>query len=198
MFIAGARETPVIAADAARRKAVERKLTTIWKEVNKRWRDHGQKRVTQVEVDPITLKPLAPPEGFTFPPSAHNVVARDGIYYRDGRLTFLFGVEGRMYDGAWINRILRLDFFSYGMRPKLVSNRFLCETKAASITAAKVTGRRFSALPFDNIGQHVDPVGNIAEGQPHSDNQQACCHFVNQVQPLVHIDDRFTQIQTVG
>ena len=105
-------QAPVLGADAARHKAVEQKLSAIWQKANQRWRDHGQKRVTQVEVDPVSLESLSPPKGFTIPPSARNVVAKDGIYYRDGRATFLVGVEGRMYDGPWINRILGLDFFS--------------------------------------------------------------------------------------
>ncbi|MBC8874011.1 MAG: beta-galactosidase trimerization domain-containing protein [Planctomycetes bacterium] len=104
--------TSVLGADTARKKAVEQKLAAIWQEVNQRWRDHGQTRVTQVEVADVSLQSLAPPAGFTVPPGSRNVIAKDGIYYRDGRPTFLFGVEGRMYDGPWINRILGLDFFS--------------------------------------------------------------------------------------
>jgi len=95
----------------ARTRHVEQKLAEIWSQVNQRWRDHGQKRVTQVQVAPLDLKPLAPPPEFAVPQSARNVTARDGIYDRDGRPAFLIGVEGRMYDGPWINRILGLDFY---------------------------------------------------------------------------------------
>ncbi len=99
-------------AKSARRNQLVQRLSAIWEHVNRQWRDHHQKLVTQVEVLPVSVKPASPPAGFHAPPSARNVVARDGIYYRDGRPTFLFGVEGRMYDGPWMNRILGIDFYA--------------------------------------------------------------------------------------
>lgn len=96
---------------AARRAAVQARLDKLFAEINAQWRDHGQKTVTRVKVAPLAVKPCVPPPGFRIPASCTNVTVKDGIYYRAGRPAFLFGVEGRMYDGAWINRILGLDFF---------------------------------------------------------------------------------------
>ncbi len=102
---------PVRARQSETHANIEARLSALMAEINRKWNDHGQKLVTRVEVLPVDLDPPEPPPGFNVPPSARNVVIRDGIYYRDGRPTFLFGVEGRMYDGAWINRMLGLDLF---------------------------------------------------------------------------------------
>lgn len=90
---------------------LEQRLRQIMQEVNRRWRDHKQKPVRKVVVLPISLQPLIPPKRFRVPLSARSVIIKDGIYYRKRRPTFLLGVEGRMYDGAWMNRILGLDLF---------------------------------------------------------------------------------------
>ena len=95
-----------------RLRNVKQRYDAIMAEANKNRPDPGgKKRITQVEVLPINVKPCNPPAGFTVPDSAKNVTIADGIYYRDGRPTFLFAVEGRMYDGAWMNRILGIDLF---------------------------------------------------------------------------------------
>ena len=72
----------------------------------------------KLDLTPARLRvpPLELPAAFErskedFPKSAHDVsVGPDGNFMRDGKPVFLFGVEAEMYNGAWLHRILGLDF----------------------------------------------------------------------------------------
>ncbi|MDA0837360.1 MAG: hypothetical protein O3B01_14110 [Planctomycetota bacterium] len=63
----------------------------------------------------VKMAPVPVPENFIrradeFPESCRNVTVKDGNFWRDGKPVFLFGVEAELYNGAWLHRILGLDF----------------------------------------------------------------------------------------
>ncbi|MCZ7649161.1 MAG: beta-galactosidase trimerization domain-containing protein [Planctomycetota bacterium] len=88
---------------------------------DERARQEGLKKAPgykKLDLTPARLHvvPLELPAAFersaeAFPKSAHDVViGADGNFLRDGKPVFLFGVEAELYNGAWLHRILGLDF----------------------------------------------------------------------------------------
>ena len=73
------------------------------------YKEHNTKKVR------VKMAPLSVPDKFTrrddeFPESCRNVTVKDGNFWRDGKPVFLFGVEAELYNGAWLHRILGIDF----------------------------------------------------------------------------------------
>jgi hypothetical protein len=67
-------------------------------------------RRVRLSVPPVDVPAHVELSRERFPESAHNVTVNGGNLIRDGKPVFLIGVEAELYNGAWLHRILGIDF----------------------------------------------------------------------------------------
>ena len=73
------------------------------------YQEHKTKTV-QAQVKPVPVPAQVEPSREDFPAGSRNVTVAGGNFVRERRPVFLIGVEAEQYNGAWLHRILGIDF----------------------------------------------------------------------------------------